>query len=92
MFKGEANREALESKSPLFLADRINTPVLLIHGERDLRVPFNQSDDLYDELKSLEKPVRLVELEDESHYLEAQATRTEALTEAIEFVNQNIGN
>jgi dipeptidyl aminopeptidase/acylaminoacyl peptidase len=38
--------EVYRSRSPLFFADRIRDPLLLFHGEEDVAVPHNQSDEM----------------------------------------------
>ncbi len=92
LFAGEVTDDALDSKSPKFLAEQIKTPVLLIHGELDRRVSISQSEDMYRQLARLGHPVIFIELDGESHFLEFQETRTETLTEAARFVNKHIGD
>ena len=55
--------------SPLTYATRIETPLLILHAEDDLRCPIEQAEQLYVTLKKLRKPVRLVRFPDESHEL-----------------------
>jgi dipeptidyl aminopeptidase/acylaminoacyl peptidase len=49
-----------ERLSPLRYAPAINTPVLLIHWEGDLRVPIGQAEELYNGLRLLGKEAELV--------------------------------
>ena len=56
-------------QSPLFNAQRINTPLLLIHGTADTNVPFNESEQLFTALKLLGKDVALVAVEGENHHI-----------------------
>jgi dipeptidyl aminopeptidase/acylaminoacyl peptidase len=63
------NRALYVDQSPLFHADRINTPLLLLHGTSDTNVPPGESIQLYVALKLLGKPVELVEIEDEDHHI-----------------------
>jgi dipeptidyl aminopeptidase/acylaminoacyl peptidase len=46
--------------SPLRYAPAINTPVLLIHWEGDLRVPISQAEELYNSLRLLGKEAEFV--------------------------------
>lgn len=92
MVPGEATKEKLNAVSPVNFANDFTAPVLLIHGEHDETVPFEQSDDMYDKLRRAKKDVRLVKLADENHYLFSRASRMRTLEEAVSFINQHIGS
>ena len=53
--------------SPIMYADKINTPLLLLHAERDFRCPVEQAEQLYMALKVLGRTVQLVRYPDENH-------------------------
>ena len=53
--------------SPLFLADRINTPLLMLTGDSDTNVPPGESIQMYTALKLLGRPVELVMIKGEDH-------------------------
>jgi dipeptidyl aminopeptidase/acylaminoacyl peptidase len=60
---GGTRREALDAfldRSPLTYAPNVETPVLLMHGEADLRVPMEQSEQYFVTLKRLGKIVEFV--------------------------------
>jgi len=61
------NSELYIGQSPLFNADKINTPLLLLHGSVDTNVPTGESIQLYTALKLLGKPVELIEVEGQNH-------------------------
>lgn len=61
------NKELYVDKSPLFNADKINTPLLLLHGSADKNVPIGESLQLYTALKILGKPVEFIEISNEGH-------------------------
>ena len=63
------NRELYVDQSPLFSADRISTPLLLLHGTDDTNVPVGESIQLYVALKLLGRPVELVEIEGTNHHV-----------------------
>ena len=63
------NRAAYISNSPLFAADRIRTPLLLMHNEKDGIVPFGQAIEFYSALKRLNKKAWLLNYPDENHVL-----------------------
>jgi len=68
----------LENISPINAVNRIKAPVLLIHGEYDLVVPFDQSEDMFDEMEDADKEVTFVELEKENHHLSNPKNRAKA--------------
>ncbi len=59
----------LDSESPLTYVDKINTPLLIIHGDLDLRTGVIQSEMLYKSLKILNKPVEYIRYPKEGHEL-----------------------
>jgi dipeptidyl aminopeptidase/acylaminoacyl peptidase len=62
-------RELLDFNSPLSYVDKINTPLLIIHGDQDLRTGVIQSETLYKSLKILNKPVEYIRYPKEGHEL-----------------------
>ncbi len=62
-------------QSPLFHADKIKTPLLLLHGSDDTNVPPGESRQLYTALKLLGKEVELIEVEGQNHHILNYAKR-----------------
>lgn len=60
-------RDIYVDQSPLFNADKVKTPILLIHGTKDVNVPTGQSIQLYTALKLLGKDAELVFVKDADH-------------------------
>jgi dipeptidyl aminopeptidase/acylaminoacyl peptidase len=54
-------------RSPLFHADKITTPLLLLHGAVDANVPPGESEQMFTALKMLGRDVELVRFADEDH-------------------------
>ncbi|MBI4881813.1 MAG: S9 family peptidase [Planctomycetes bacterium] len=54
-------------QSPLFHADRIHTPLLLLHGAADTNVPVGESEQMYTALRLLGREVELLKFEGEDH-------------------------
>jgi dipeptidyl aminopeptidase/acylaminoacyl peptidase len=52
-------------------------------------VPCDQSDDRYDALRRAGKPVELVKLRNEDHWLARGATRLQMLQVTVEFLRQH---
>jgi dipeptidyl aminopeptidase/acylaminoacyl peptidase len=53
--------------SPIMRVGAIQTPLLIMTGESDLRTPMSQSEELFAALKSRGVPTRLVRMRNESH-------------------------
>jgi dipeptidyl aminopeptidase/acylaminoacyl peptidase len=70
-FKGNflENREAYERNSPNRYADKINTPLIILHDDKDGAVDFNQGITFYNTLRQLDKDVILLEYVGENHGL-----------------------
>jgi dipeptidyl aminopeptidase/acylaminoacyl peptidase len=77
---------ALDALSPALIADRADAPMLLIHGRDDTIVPYDQSLRLYNALRRAGKPVELVPLDGEDHWLSGAATRQRMLDETVRFL------
>jgi len=70
------NRQDLYiGESALFRADRITTPLLLLHGTADTNVPPGESEQMYTALKVLRKEVEYVRFEGEGHWILERAKR-----------------
>ena len=66
---------------------RPTPPSLLIHGKKDMTVPFIQSELMRTALTHAGKPVEMVELPSEDHYLSSQATRVQMVAASVAFVD-----
>jgi dipeptidyl aminopeptidase/acylaminoacyl peptidase len=75
--------------SPARLADKVEIPVLLIHGKDDTVVPYVQSTLMADAMKKAGKPVELITLPSEDHWLSRGATRLQMLTSVVDFLEKN---
>lgn len=62
-------KAVLDANSPYTYVNNINTPLLIIHGDQDLRTGVIQSEMLYKSLKILNKPVEYIRYPKEGHEL-----------------------
>lgn len=56
-------------QSPVFMADRIHTPLLLVTGMSDTNVPPGESLQMFTALKLLGRDVAFVAVEDQNHHI-----------------------
>jgi dipeptidyl aminopeptidase/acylaminoacyl peptidase len=72
-----------DAVSPINYVEKIQAPLLLVHGEKDVTVDFEQSQRMYDRMKKANKDVELVPLKLADHYFLREPDRA-ALLEAME--------
>jgi dipeptidyl aminopeptidase/acylaminoacyl peptidase len=63
------NRELHDRLSPNRYAEKIKTPMLVIHGEQDMRVPVEEALQLFNTLQRRGIPSRLLVFPDEGHFV-----------------------
>ena len=64
-----SHKDLYVNQSPLFNADKIHTPLLLLHGDSDTNVPIIESLQMFTALKLLGREVALVEVKGENHHI-----------------------
>ena len=60
--------------SPITYADRIRTPLLIQHSEKDIRTTIGQAEALFTVVRSKKRPVRLLRVPEETHELTRSGT------------------
>lgn len=63
----ERDAEYLRSISPLYRVDRIRTPLFVIHGKNDPRVPYTEAEQIVEALRRRNAPVEYKLFDDEGH-------------------------
>lgn len=86
--KGKFDYSHLEEISPINHIDDIEIPVLLIHGERDTIVDYEQSNKMYQALKDADKNAELIKLPKGDHYLQNENNRIMAMIAIEAFLEQ----
>ena len=71
--------------SPLFRADKIQTPLLLLHNDKDDAVPWYQGIELFTALRRLGKPVWMASYNDELHGIIERRNRKDWTTRMVQF-------
>jgi dipeptidyl aminopeptidase/acylaminoacyl peptidase len=83
--------EKYAEKSPLTYAANVHTPLLLTHGEQDLRCPIEQAEQFFIFLKRLGRTVKLARFPEETHELSRSGTpnrRMERLRLILEWFKE----
>ena len=82
-------RAPLGDISPITHVEAIQVPVLLMHGEDDPAVPFEQSQRMADAMRRAGKSVDLVRLPHEDSLLSSSEARSLMLQRSVEFLRLN---
>nr|WP_083332438.1 S9 family peptidase [Hyphomonas sp. Mor2] len=90
MADGDARRKKLRAISPVRFADNVRAPVLLLHGDDDTVVPYNQSIVMRNALRRADKKVELIKLKGEDHWLSVADTRLQTLREMDRFIAEHL--
>jgi len=82
--------DIIAAVSPIELVDRVQIPILLMHGTEDDNVPFRQSRDMHRALEAAGKDVRFVEIEGAGHSYWDEDDETLALEEIATFLAEHL--
>ena len=77
--------------SPRFLADRIERPVVLVHGTHDRQAQYDHSVWMAEALKAKGKSYRFVTLESGDHQLSHLPYRKQVFELLQTFLTDNLG-
>ena len=80
----------LKRKSPINSVDAITVPILMVYGSGDGVVPTEQSLRMTHALQTARKPVELVKLAGEDHWLSRTETRIEVLRQLERFLKDHM--
>ncbi|MCP4728329.1 MAG: S9 family peptidase [bacterium] len=71
--------------SPVFFADRVNTPIMMMHGDEDTAVPWYQSIELFLALRRNSKPAWFLQYNNEPHGLRKAANKKDLTIRRMQF-------
>jgi dipeptidyl aminopeptidase/acylaminoacyl peptidase len=86
-----AQRAAMHERSPLFKADRVQGPILLMHGVHDPRVKVSQSLQMAQALRANGKPVELVLFDKAGHGFQRWQDNLVAYRKTEDFLARCLG-
>ena len=84
----QADRAFLEETSPLFHADKIRKPLIVIQGANDPRVIKPESDDIVAAVKKNGVPVEYVVFPDEGHGFTKKKNQIEGWSKILQFLDE----
>ncbi len=82
--------ERYEASSPDRHADKISTPMLVIHGDKDYRVPVSEALRLWWDLRSRAADVTFLYFPDENHWILAPGHATVWYQTVLAFLAQHV--
>ncbi|GAB7008151.1 S9 family peptidase [Halorubrum trueperi] len=84
------DREFLESISPINNIEAIESPLFVLHGANDPRVPVGEAEQIVEEAREQDVPVRKLIFDDEGHGFAKLENRIEAYREIVEFLAEHV--
>ncbi len=84
------DREFLRSISPIHQVDKIRTPLLVIHGANDPRVPVGEAEQIVAALRARAVPVEYLRYDDEGHGLVKLSNRLDAYPKMASFLDRHL--
>lgn len=88
-----SNPQRYIDNSPYYRIDRITTPLLIVAGEKDKTVPYEQSKGLFVGLRRLDRPVQLAIYPGQGHVISTWSTSSavDVSQRMVEFLDRHIG-
>lgn len=86
------NPQRYIDNSPFYRIDRIYTPLLIVAGEKDSTVPYEESKKLFVGLRRLERPVQLAIYPGEGHVISTWSTESavDVSQRMVEFLDKHL--
>lgn len=83
--------EAMDRWNPMRHARGFKSPMLVLHGEKDYRVPYGQGLEIYNVYKAMKLPARLVVYPEENHWILKPRTSRNWYGEVLGWLKRWIG-
>lgn len=78
-------KDKYRAMSPIVDADKINTPALIFHNDKDEAVPYEHGRALFLALRRLHKPAWMVNYKEEGHFLDSHAAQKDWTIRQMQF-------
>ena len=86
----EDDREFLEEISPSNNINNIESPLFVLHGENEPRVPVSEAEQIVEDAREQGVPVRKLIFPDEGHGFSKLENRIEAYSAVVEFLDEHV--
>ena len=80
----------LRSRSPVYNAEHIKAPVLLVHGMEDRQADYEQAERMRSALEKYQKPVEWMALSGEGHGIYDEENRREVYERILAFLRNHL--
>jgi len=84
----EKDFDFLQEISPINHVDKINAPLMVIHGENDPRVPKSEADQIVEAIRTRNGVVEYLLFDDEGHGIAKLENRIKAYTAIADFLDE----
>ncbi|MCS6974279.1 MAG: prolyl oligopeptidase family serine peptidase [Cyclobacteriaceae bacterium] len=84
------NWDAYLRNSPVYHVKNVETPLLMLHNDKDGAVDFTQGIEFYNALRRLKKPVIMVQYKGENHGLSKLENRKDYAVRMMEFFDHHL--
>jgi dipeptidyl aminopeptidase/acylaminoacyl peptidase len=84
------NWDAYLRNSPIYHVKNVNTPMLMLHNDKDGAVDFTQGIEFYNALRRLKKPVVMMQYKGENHGLSKLENRKDYAMRMMEFFDHHL--
>lgn len=91
-FKGGPweNWDSYQRNSPVYHVKNVQTPLLMLHNDKDGAVDFTQGIEYYNALRRLKKPVIMIQYKGENHGLSKLENRKDYSIRMMEFFDYHL--
>ncbi len=79
------NWDAYLRNSPIYHVKKVQTPILMLHNDKDGAVDFTQGVEFYNALRRLKKPVVMIQYKGENHGIAKLENRKDYAVRMMEF-------
>ena len=84
------NLEAYQRNSPVYYAQNVRTPLIILHNDKDGAVVWNQGIEYFNTLRRLKKPVVMLQYVGENHGLAKAANQKDYTVRMKEFFDHTL--
>ena len=86
----QASRQVYDQHSPVRFVSQCHTPVLVLHGEADPRVPISQGEEFYNGLRFLGRDVQMVRYPREPHIFTEREHQVDSLSRILKWYDSHL--